>query len=157
MLASLNARRAEKTRALNGRILNLQREATEAEDRLKRLYRLIEEGITDLDDVLKDRLTNLKAERDRAKTALERAGSQVAPGMLIDPALIEGFGRLMRHNLMNGSIPFRKAYLRAIIALVEVDDTHIRIKGQHGRARSERSSKAESNVNTDGKLRSGFS
>ena len=33
----------------------------------------------------------------------------------------------MRHNLTNGSIPFRKAYLRAIIDLVEVDDT--RIKG----------------------------
>jgi site-specific DNA recombinase len=99
MLALLNGRCGEKTQALNGRIVNPQREATEAEHRLKRLYRLIEEGVTDLDDGLKSCLTNLKAERDRAKTAPERAGSQVAPGMLIDPALIEGGGRLMRHAL----------------------------------------------------------
>jgi DNA-binding CsgD family transcriptional regulator len=47
----------------------------------------------------------------------------------IDPARIEGFGRLMRHNLTNGSVPFRKAYLRSIIHVVEVDDTSVRIKG----------------------------
>jgi site-specific DNA recombinase len=35
--------------------------------------RLVEDGLTDLDGVLKDRLAALKAERDRAKAALERA------------------------------------------------------------------------------------
>jgi site-specific DNA recombinase len=35
----------------------------------------------------------------------------------------------MRHNLTNGSVPFRKAYLRSIIDIVEVDDTRVRIKG----------------------------
>jgi hypothetical protein len=39
----------------------LQREVTDVEDKLKRLYRLVEDGITDLDDVLDDRLNNLKA------------------------------------------------------------------------------------------------
>src|SRR5258708_4003724 len=38
--------------------LILRREVTEADDKLKRLYRLIEEGVTALDDVLKDRLSN---------------------------------------------------------------------------------------------------
>ena len=36
-------------------------------------YRLIEDGMTEMDDVLKDRLNSLKADRDRAKAALERA------------------------------------------------------------------------------------
>jgi len=35
----------------------------------------------------------------------------------------------MGHNLTNGSVPFRKAYLRSIIDIVEVDDTRVRIKG----------------------------
>jgi site-specific DNA recombinase len=80
----------------------LQREVTDAEDKLKRLYRLVENGMTDLDDVLKDRLNNIKAERDRAKAALEAAKYQIAPGIRIDPALIERFGRI-HHRI--GAIP----------------------------------------------------
>ncbi len=34
------------------------------------------DGMTEMDDVLKDRLNSLKADRDRAKAALERAKSQ---------------------------------------------------------------------------------
>src|ERR1700730_10574906 len=123
ILRSLTARPAQKAQSLDARILGLRREVTEADDKLKRLYRLIEEGVTDLDDVLKDRLSNIKAERDRAKAALERASSHAVPVTQIDPARIEGVGRLMRHNLTNGSVPFRKAYLRSIIYILEVDDT----------------------------------
>ena len=35
----------------------------------------------------------------------------------------------MRENLTSGSTPFRKAYLRSLIDVIEVDDTQIRIKG----------------------------
>ena len=85
----------------------LQREVTDADDKLKRLYRLVEDGLTDLDDVLKDRLNTLKAERDRAKAALETAKYQIAPGIRIDPALIERFGRGMRENFTDriGALP----------------------------------------------------
>ena len=107
----------------------LQREVTDAEDKLKRLYRLVEDGLTDLDDVLKDRLSNLKADRDRAKAALEGAKSQIAPAIHIDPALIERFGRSMREKFTSGTVPFRKAYLQSLIDVVEVDDHQIRIKG----------------------------
>ena len=74
----------------------LQREVTSAEDKLKRLYRLVEDGLTDLDEVLKDRLSTLKADRDRAQAALERAREHLAPQIQIDPALIERFGRMMQ-------------------------------------------------------------
>jgi site-specific DNA recombinase len=43
--------------------------------------------------------------------------------------LIEAFGRAMRENLTTGSTPFRKAYLRSLIDVIEVDDAQIRIKG----------------------------
>ena len=129
MLDSLAARRAERAQSVNGRIIALQGEVADAEDRLKRLYRLVEDGVTDLDDVLKDRLNSLKADRDRAKAALETAMSHITPPIRIDPARIEWFGRSMREKFTTGSVPFRKAYLQSLINIVEVDDDRIRIKG----------------------------
>ena len=130
ILASLFARRSERAEGLNGRLIALQREMTDAEDKLKRLYRMVEDGLTDLDEILKDRLTVLKAERDRAKAALERAKEQSASPIQIDPALIERFGRTMRENFTTGSVPFRKAYLLSLIDRIEVDDHQVRIKGR---------------------------
>jgi site-specific DNA recombinase len=130
ILSSLASRRAEKEQTLNARITSLEREGSDAEDRLKRLYQLVEDGLTDLDDVLKDRLNTLKAERARMRAALERARSHLGDGAIaIGPGLIERFGRAMREHLTTGSVPFRKAYLQSIIDVVEVDDSQIRIKG----------------------------
>ncbi len=64
ILSSLSARRAEKAESLNGRLLALQQEVADTEDKLARLYRLVEDGLTDLDDVLRERLAALKADRD---------------------------------------------------------------------------------------------
>ena len=55
--------------------------------------------------------------------------SQRVADIRIDPAMIESFGRTMRQKLTSGSVPFRKAYLRALVDIIEVDDAHIRIKG----------------------------
>jgi site-specific DNA recombinase len=129
LLQSLKARRAEKTQSENKRIIGLQREVTDSEDRLKRLYRLVENGLTDLDEVLKARLDRLKSDSDRAQAALDAAKSRPGAAIRIDPALIESFGRMMRENLTSGSTPFRKAYLRGLIDVIEVDDKQIRIKG----------------------------
>lgn len=90
LLASLSSRRAEKAETLNGRLLALQREVTEADDKLKRLYRLVEDGLMDLnDEVLKERLNTLKLSRDHAKAALERAKEHVGASIQVDPALID--------------------------------------------------------------------
>jgi site-specific DNA recombinase len=129
ILASLSSHRAEQAAALNARITALQREMIDAEDKLKRLYCLVEDGLTDVDEVLKDRLNTLKTDRDRAKAALERAKQHSASQIQIDPALIERFGRTMRENFSTGSVPFRKAYLRSLIDVIEVDDHQVRIKG----------------------------
>ena len=79
--------------------------------------------------MLSDRLTALKADRDRAKAALERAKESSASQIRIDPALIERFGRVMRENFSTGSVPFRKAYLQALIDSIEVHDDVVRIRG----------------------------
>lgn len=70
---------------------------------------MVEEGVTDLDDILKDRLASLKLDRDRAKTALNRIGAKAAPPTAFDPATIELFGRAMRENITAGETPLRKA------------------------------------------------
>jgi site-specific DNA recombinase len=129
ILQSLSARRAEQAAAVNARISALHREMIDADDKLKRLYRLVEDGLTDLDEVLKERLNTLKADRDRAKAALERAEEHSGSQRQIDPALIERFGRTIHENFSTGSVPFRKAYLRSLIDVIEVDDHQIRIKG----------------------------
>ena len=129
LLSSLAARRAEKAEGLTSRILALQKEAVDADEKLARLYRLIEDGQTEVDDILKDRITTLRANRDRAKSALDRAKEGSARAIRIDPALIERFGRTMRENFTNGSIPFRKSYLHALVDCIEVGDNRILIKG----------------------------
>jgi len=47
------------------------------------------DGVTDLDEVLKEQLGTLKSDRDQATAALERAEESSASFIQIDPALIE--------------------------------------------------------------------
>jgi site-specific DNA recombinase len=110
-------------------LIELQRAVSDAEEKLKRLYRLVEDGLTDLDEILKNRLNTIKADRDRARAALERAKEHLTSQIQIDPELIERFGRMMQENFTTGSVPFRKAYMRALIDVIEVDDRQVRIKG----------------------------
>ncbi|MGA0534079.1 recombinase family protein [Hansschlegelia sp. KR7-227] len=129
LLASVMARRNQKSAEVDTRVTALQTEATEAEEKLKRLYRMVEEGVTDLDDILKARLATLKADRDKAKAALDRILERSASAFSFDPEAIERFGRLMRQNITSGDVPFRKAYIRSVVDRIEVDDHVIRIIG----------------------------
>jgi len=54
------------------RVSALQAEVVTAEDKLTRLYTTVENDLTDLDDILKERIATLKSDRDRAKPALAR-------------------------------------------------------------------------------------
>ena len=50
MLAALATRRAEKSAAVDERIKGLEARANEADERLRRLYKMVEDGLADLDD-----------------------------------------------------------------------------------------------------------
>ena len=130
MLTSLASKRAAKAAAVDTRIATLEREAHEANERLRRLYKLVENGVADMDDLLKDRITALKADRDASRAALDRAKCGTRPAVNISSLVIEEFGRTMRDKFTRGEIPFRKAYLGAIVDRVEVDDREIRIVGR---------------------------
>ena len=112
------------------RVVLLEKEADEAHERLVRLYKLVENGAAEIDDILKDRIVALKADRNRARTAADRARSGTRLVADISPTSIERFGKTMRERLMTGEIPFRKAYLASILDRIEVDDRAIRIVGR---------------------------
>ena len=58
-------------------IAELRKRATESDAKLKRLYDAIENGVTDLSDLmLKDRIAELKTIRDQARADAERAKSR---------------------------------------------------------------------------------
>ncbi len=129
ILASLMARRGQRALQVDGRRAALQTDIADADERLRRLYEMVEEGLTNLDDVLKERLASLKLDRDRAKIALDRIKSPSACQPEIDPGAVERFGRMMRENVTSGEVPFRKGYIRSIVDRIEVDDEVIRIIG----------------------------
>jgi len=128
LLQSVADRRQKTDAEVQARVEALKREAGTAEEKLKRLYKLVAEGLTDLDDLLKEQIAKFKSDRDKASLALERITSQGSTASL-DADKIARFGTLMREKITEGDIPFRKAYLRSLIEAVEVGDKIIRIHG----------------------------
>jgi site-specific DNA recombinase len=146
ILGKLADRRSEQAAEVDQRVSNLRSELTAAEDKLKRLYAMVENGLTELDDILKDRVAALKTDRDRAKEALDRI--KLRPkSHTFDAQAIEQFGRLMRENITSGPIPFRKAYIKSVVDRVEVDDHAIRIVGD--KATLEQVIAGDQNANPD--------
>lgn len=129
ILSSLATRRAQEAAEVDGRILTLQRTVTETEEKLSRLYRMVEDGVAELDDMLRDHIAALRAERERARAALDRVRTQAPNPSAIPTDLVERFGRMMRENIASGTVPFRKAYLRSVVSRIEIDEKTIRIIG----------------------------
>jgi site-specific DNA recombinase len=129
LLKSLIERQSAKIESADRGLLDLQRELSDAEDRLMRLYRSIEDGIVELDDILKERTATLKSQRERAKAALDHARAQSGTAAAIDAGKIDAFARLMNGKLDTAEANTRKGYIRSIIDAVEVDETAIRIVG----------------------------
>ena len=81
------------------------------------------------DDILRERTTTIKSQRERAKAALDHFRAQRGTVMTINTDKINAFARLMTEKLDTGDTRARKAYIRAIVDAIEVDDKAIRIIG----------------------------
>ena len=113
ILGKLTERRSEKASEIDRRVSGLKAEVSTAEEKLKRLYTMVENDLTDLDDILKHRIAALKLDRDQAREALARI--KLRPKLnIFDAQAIERFGQIMRDNITSGPIPFRKAYIKAV-------------------------------------------
>jgi site-specific DNA recombinase len=153
LLQTLADRQSAKSDAVDRRLVSLQHEVAETDERLRRLYRSIEDGIVELDDILRERTVTLKSERERAKAALDRARAQCGTAATIDPAKIDAFARLMTQKLDDGDTNARKGYIRSIVDAIEVDDKAIRIIGNKDVLQAVIAGKQNTNGNVRGFVR----
>lgn len=153
VLEILADRQSAKTDAMDRRLVSLQREVADTDERLRRLYRSIEDGIIELDDILRERTASLKSERERAKVAYDRARAQCGTVAMIDSVKIDAFARLMTEKLDNGDINARKSYIRSIVDAIEVDDKAIRIIGSKDVLQAVIAGKQNANGNVRGFVR----
>jgi site-specific DNA recombinase len=68
ILGKLANRRSDKASEIDRRVSALQAEIATAEDKLRRLYTMVENDLTDLDDILKDRIATLENAQHAART-----------------------------------------------------------------------------------------
>lgn len=129
ILTEIVERRSAKAAAINDRLIHLRKAAADAEERLKRLYRSIEEGIVELDDLLKERISILKAERENARAAHDRAIATSGYDVIIDAEKVEAFSRLMHEKMTTGDVHARKDVIRSVVSGITVGDGRIRIIG----------------------------
>ncbi|MEQ1697697.1 MAG: recombinase family protein [Hyphomicrobiaceae bacterium] len=130
LLSTLANRRAERAAAVDSRLAALEREATSAEQKLKRLYKLIEDGVAEMDDLLKERIITLKTDRDRSREAFSRAKSNVKAKSELTEEAVTKFRELMRQKLQEGDTHARKAWLASVVDRIEVDEGAIRLYGR---------------------------
>jgi site-specific DNA recombinase len=132
VLASVLDRRQERTERRREHIAELNKRATEADLRLKRLYDAIETGVADLNEPgLKVRIAGLQAIRDqsqadalRAQAALDSAAQQP-----ITTAVLRKFAATARKRMRIEGGGYRRDHLRALAQRVEVADREVRIMG----------------------------
>jgi hypothetical protein len=113
----------------------LRKLATESEGKLKRLYDAIESGVADVKDrLLKDRIAELTAMRDQARTDAERIeASATRQGPAPTPAAPATFAKAACNRMRQGNRGYRRDHLRALAQRVEVDETEVRIIGSKSR------------------------
>ena len=70
---------------------------------MRRLYKLVEDGRSEVDDLLSERIADLKRAREKAHAALDRAKSANPTFEAASPIAIERFTRAMRESLTTGT------------------------------------------------------
>ena len=129
------------------RIQDLGREIADADQRLSRLYKAIEEGTIDgSDPTLKERISNLRETRDRATGALDYARRNAAASLTVDPVAVETFIRMIRERLTSGDTGARKAWIGAVVDAVIIGDGTIRHTGIDADITAAAGGKPEPNV-----------
>ena len=88
------------------------------------------------DEVLLEQIALRRRSHDEAPQALSHAKAMVQPMVAIDAEMIGKFSSLLTEMLANGDIHARKAYLRSIIDVVEIDDKLILIVGRRSTLRN---------------------
>ena len=132
MMDQLLERRDEWVDRRRTHVAELERRATEAEAKLKRLYEAIENGVIDMADTsLKDRIAELTMIRDQTRGEAERAIGHIERiGPAITAESLRAFAQAARRKLRKGDGTFARDHLRAMAQRVEVvSKSEVRILG----------------------------
>lgn len=109
-----------------------QREASEAEAGLRRLYDAVARGSLPADDpILKDQIAQLRLRQGEAQERVARCQAiQSASLEPPTPAKLAKFSTELRRRLLEGDPALRKAFLRAFVDRVIISPTEIRLEGR---------------------------
>lgn len=132
LLEQLLDRREEWVERRRSHITELNKRATEAEAKLKRLYDAIENGLINMADLsLKDRIAELTAIRDQAQADAARAQAAVERiGPIVTVDSLKRFSEVARAKLRTEAGEYHRDYLRALAQRVEVvSKSEIRLMG----------------------------
>ena len=130
LLRSLVDQQALRSSEVAGRFVALQTAADETKARLLRLYKMVEDGIAEEDDILKQRTTVLRAEQTSAQAALTLAKLEATPAIVIDAERIPRFGLLMRERMDTGDVGAKRASIASVVSSIKVHDDRVRVVGQ---------------------------
>ncbi|WP_214650095.1 hypothetical protein, partial [Palleronia pontilimi] len=70
---------------------------------------------------------DLRTQRDIAEKAAQQARKKLVPDERITARMVAQFDELMQHALTQDDPPLRRAYLRAVVGKIEIDETEVRI------------------------------
>ena len=129
IIEEVHNRTQKKASESDKRAADLRKGLLDVETRLGRLYSSIEQGIVELDDLLREKIATLQAERRQVDAALDRVREASVVSVPVTEDMIESFARVMRLGISEGPIELRKAYLRSMVERIEISDDAIVIVG----------------------------
>ncbi len=135
MLAELKAR----FKAMKGRqddvLRAMQKDLTEIETAITRLYEAVEKGLLPMDDMLGQRVQTLKAKREGVLGEMARTRqTEEAPLLDLSNAQVVAFATAIRARLLDRSTGFPKQYLQALVSEIVFDGEKIHMQGRKAAA-----------------------
>ena len=130
MLSDLIKRQAIRRHESSGHLDQIRAELNEAEKRLRRFYDAMETGTIDPSEpTFKERLDALTEKRNLAKAAEDRALAELQPTAKLTEKTVKKFADFVRTQLSEGTLQFKRQYLRAVIDKIIVNENSVTILG----------------------------
>jgi len=135
MMDNIIDHRSEWIERRHRHVADLRKRATEADQRLQRLYASIEQGVVDpAGPSLKQRMIALKKVRDKAEGDAQHAAASIDQIMLaLTPDLLRRFAEATREMFGDNNGAYRRDLIRAVAQKVElISPEEVRICGSKG-------------------------
>ncbi len=126
----------ELLRSKHGDVLRaMQKELTELETALNRLYVAIEKGLVPMDDMLGQRVQDLRNRRESVLGEMARTqAAEATPLSTLSHAQLTAFATNLRSRLLDSSTSFPKRYLQTLVSEITFDGEKVRMQGRKAAA-----------------------